>query len=126
MSLGSDSSTIDPAFGLSIRPRVDLSDYGAWQVRNWQAQTFDLSEQFATVDWYVFGMRDGQWVSMLEITERTALVDQQPIVLALVGGVITVPDWRGHGYARAVLGHATTFFCQQRGVRSDYFCVWMG
>jgi GNAT superfamily N-acetyltransferase len=116
MALGSDSSTADPTFRLSIRPRADLSDYEAWQVRNWQAQTFDLSEEFATVDWYVFGMRDGQWVSMLEITERTALVDQQPIALALVGSVMTSPHWRGHGYARAVLEHATTFFCQQRSV----------
>jgi hypothetical protein len=57
----------------------------------------------------VFGIRDHQWVSMLEITERSALVDQWPVDLALVGSVITVPQWRGHGYASAVLQHATTF-----------------
>jgi hypothetical protein len=50
-------------------------------VRNWQAQTFDLSEAFAAVDWYVFGIRADQSVSMLEIMERTAKVDQQPTVI---------------------------------------------
>lgn len=101
---------------LVIRPRADLSDYERWQVRNWQVQTFDLSEEFAAVDWYVFGIRADQWVSMLEITERTARVDQQHLMLALIGSVVTVPQWRGQGYASALLQHATTFFCQQRGV----------
>jgi predicted acetyltransferase len=103
-------------FQVVIRPSADLSDYERWQVQNWQAQTFDLSEAFATVDWYVFGLRDEQWVSMLEISKRHATVGPQPIVFALIGSVVTVPQWRCHGYASAVLLHATDFLCQQPDV----------
>ncbi len=116
MSSNSDTTKADPELQLVIRPSAELSEYEHWQVRSWQAQTFDLSEEFATVDWYVFGIRAGKWVSMLELTQRTAIVDQQPIELALIGSVVTVPQWRGQGYASAVLQHATSFFCQQRGV----------
>lgn len=116
MSSEPDATKAASDLQLVIRPGADLSDYERWQVRNWQAQTFDLSEEFAAVDWYVFGIRDGQWVSMLELTQRTAVVDQRPVELMLIGSVVTIAQWRRHGYASAVLQHATGFFCHQRGV----------
>src|SRR5262245_31616718 len=103
-------------FYVVIRASAELSEYERWQVGNWQAQTFDLSEAFAAVDWYVFGIRDEQWVSMLEIAKRRAIVGAHSVILALIGSVVTVPQWRRHGYASAVLRYATTFLCQQPDV----------
>jgi hypothetical protein len=84
----------DPDLQLAIRARSDLSDYERWQVRSWQAQTFNLSETFASVDWYVFAVRDAQWVSMLEISERIVTVDERPVTVGLIGRVVTVPARR--------------------------------
>jgi len=116
MLLDQTALNIPADISVAIRAPDDLSDYERWQVRNWQAQTFALSETFATVDWYIFGVRDDQWVSMLEIAERVATVDQHPVALALIGSVGTVPQWRGHGYAPALLRQATSCLCHQRGL----------
>lgn len=98
---------------ISIRASASLSDEERWHVHARQAHIFDLSETFATVDWYIFGLYHGQWVSMLEIAQRRVFVGTQPVDIALIGSVVTRPEWQHHGYATTVLQTATAFLCQR-------------
>ena len=43
------------------------------------------------------------------ITYRVIQVEDVRVPVAGIGGVMTLPDWRRHGYARAALANATAF-----------------
>ena len=85
-------------------------------IRRWQAQIFGNSEyQWADSDWLLTVKVDGNFVSGLEVVERTAKVGNRDVRLGGVGGVITLPEWRGKGLASAALQRANDFICGELG-----------
>ena len=60
-------------------------------------------EWTASTHWRVILVEDGQWVSFLGIVERTVSVAGQPLQVAGIANVITRPEWRRRGLARAAM-----------------------
>lgn len=51
----------------------------------------------------------GQWLSTLEIHRRTILVDGVEVQVGGIGGVATLPQYRGQGYAEQAMRQAVEF-----------------
>ena len=71
---------------------------------------------WADMDWHVLITVEGKLVSHLEIVERDAIVGQEGVRLAGIGGVLTLPEWRGRGLAQAGLQKAQAFMCEELNV----------
>jgi GNAT superfamily N-acetyltransferase len=59
--------------------------------------------------WSVLVKADLRVVAHAGITYRVIQVDDLRVPVAGIGGVMTLPDWRQRGYARAMLDTATAF-----------------
>jgi aminoglycoside 2'-N-acetyltransferase I len=79
----------------------------AWLIQQFGAESGDY--EWSDVDWHVMLRVDGQLVSHVEIVERTGTVAGQPVKLGGIGGVVTLPEWRGRGLATATLERAAAF-----------------
>jgi aminoglycoside 2'-N-acetyltransferase I len=79
----------------------------AWLIQQFGEESHDYA--WSDVDWHVLLRVDDQLVSHVEIVERTGTVDERPVKLGGIGGVVTLSEWRGRGLATAVLGRAATF-----------------
>jgi GNAT superfamily N-acetyltransferase len=84
----------------SERARID-----AWLIQQFAEESDDY--EWSDVNWHVMLRVDGQLVSHVEIVERTGTVDGEPVKLGGIGGVVTLPEWRGRGLATAALARAT-------------------
>lgn len=84
--------TLDRALG-RVRPLALPADSYHWTAPTWSV--------LVKVDLRV--------VAHAGITYRVIQVDDLRVPVAGIGGVMTLPEWRGHGYARAVLANATAF-----------------
>ena len=73
----------------------------AWLIQQFAEESDDY--EWSDVNWHVMLRVDDQLVSHVEIVERTGTVDGQPVKLGGVGGVVTLPEWRGRGLATAAL-----------------------
>jgi GNAT superfamily N-acetyltransferase len=94
---------------------------GAWSRRIFGAE-LDLYE-WAPMDWHILVQVGGEPVSEVAISERTATVGGQDVGLAGITNVMTLPEWRGQGYATAALRRAHAFACEQLGSEfSLLFC----
>jgi GNAT superfamily N-acetyltransferase len=76
----------------------------AWLIQQFGDESGDY--EWSDVDWHVMLRVDGQLVSHVEIVERTGTVDGRPVRLGGIGGVVTLPEWRGRGLATAGLERA--------------------
>jgi aminoglycoside 2'-N-acetyltransferase I len=79
----------------------------AWLEQQFGEESADY--EWSDVDWHVLLRADGQLVSHAEIVERTGTVNGRPVKLGGIGGVVTLPEWRGRGLATATLEHAAAF-----------------
>jgi GNAT superfamily N-acetyltransferase len=84
--------TLDRAFG-RVRPFALPAD----------------SYQWTAPTWSVLVKAASRVVAHAGITYRVIQVDNLRVPVAGIGGVMTLPDWRRHGYARAMLDNATAF-----------------
>ncbi len=60
-------------------------------------------------EWLVIVCEGEQWVSSLELLERTITVGGRPVRVGGVGGVMTHPDRRRRGYASMAMRQAAAF-----------------
>ncbi len=63
--------------------------------------------------WSVLVKADQRVVTHAGILYRVIQVGQLRVPVGGIGGVMTLHDWRRHGYARAALAHATAFVGMQ-------------
>jgi GNAT superfamily N-acetyltransferase len=76
----------------------------------------DYHYEWSEADWHVMMRVDGMLVSYLAIVERVGAVNERPVKLGGIGGVATVPEWRGRGLASAVMGKAAAFMDDELSV----------
>jgi GNAT superfamily N-acetyltransferase len=88
--------TLDHTLG-TVRPLALPADTYTWTPPTWSALI-------------KFGQRV---VAHVGITYRVIQVGQLGVPVAGIGGVMTLPDWRRRGYARALLTNATAFAAVQ-------------
>jgi aminoglycoside 2'-N-acetyltransferase I len=79
----------------------------AWLIQQFAEESGDY--EWSDVDWHVLLRVDGRLVSHAEIVERMGTVDGHPVSLGGIGGVVTLPEWRGRGLATATLERAAAF-----------------
>jgi GNAT superfamily N-acetyltransferase len=84
--------TLDRAVG-RVRPFALPADSYSWTAPTWS----------------VLVKAQSRVVAHAGITYRVIQVDNLRIPVAAIGGVMTLPDWRRRGYARAALANATAF-----------------
>ncbi len=65
--------------------------------------------QWAGADWMLFVYEGQDWVSSLEIIERTITVGGLPLHVGGISGVMTPPEYRQKGYAAAGVKWAVEF-----------------
>lgn len=65
--------------------------------------------QWAGADWMLFVYEGEDWVSSLEIIERTITVGDVPLPVGGISGVMTPPQFRQKGYAAAGMKRAVEF-----------------
>jgi predicted GNAT family N-acyltransferase len=70
---------------------------------------------WSDVDWHILLSIDEKLVSHVEIVEREVRVAHVRIPLAGIGGVLTLPEWRGRGLAQAGMQKAQEFICEELG-----------
>lgn len=56
---------------------------------------------------------DQQPVSRVGILKHPILVGEQTVLVGGIGGVVTIPQAQGQGYARALLEHVQQFLCDE-------------
>ena len=83
----------------------------------------DFHYQWSEADWHVMVRVDGALVSYLAIVERVGAVNDQPAKLGGVGGVATLPEWRGRGLASAAMEKAAAFMEVELGVEFGLLLV---
>jgi aminoglycoside 2'-N-acetyltransferase I len=66
-------------------------------------------------DWNVLGWVGDKLVSQICVIRRTIRVGDQTLCIGGIGGVATHPDWRKHGYARALLQAAEELMRREGG-----------
>ena len=79
----------------------------AWLIQQFGAESGDY--EWSDVDWHVLLRVSRQLISHVEIVERTGTVAGQPVKLGGIGGVVTLPEWRGRGLATAALEPSAAF-----------------
>jgi len=67
------------------------------------------SYRWTASTWSVLAKTDTHVVAHAGIAYRVIQVGELRVPVAAIGGVMTLPDWRHRGYARAVLANATAF-----------------
>ena len=72
--------------------------------------------KWSKVDWHVLLWEGVELASHIEIIERTATVDGQPVRLGGIGGVATRVNWRRRGLAEAALKTAQAFLREKLAV----------
>jgi GNAT superfamily N-acetyltransferase len=75
------------------------------------------SYTWAAPTWSVLVEADGRVVAHAGILYRVIQVGQLRVPVGGLAGVMTLHDWRGRGYARAALAHATAFVAMQLWAR---------
>ena len=71
---------------------------------------------WADVDWHVVVWIENKLVSHVEIIERTGMVGGHAVRLGGIGGVATVPEWRGRGLATLAMDKAAEYLSGELSV----------
>jgi aminoglycoside 2'-N-acetyltransferase I len=90
----------------------DLTDKLRRQLEEWTRAIFgdaELEHEWAAPHWHLLVRCQGVLACHLAITERVARAGGRPVRVAGIGGVMTPPEWRGRGLARAAMNEAAAF-----------------
>jgi aminoglycoside 2'-N-acetyltransferase I len=104
---------------IEIKPASQLTPRDRDQLAAIYASSFTPGEEdfaWSDTDWHVLVREGERLVSNVEIVERNAKVDGQPLRLGGIGGVATLPEWRRRGYAEAGLKIAECFLRKKLAV----------
>jgi len=83
----------------------------------------DLLLRWRPKDWHFILDADGRAASHVGILKHTVSAGGQAVVVGGVGGVVTVPEAQGHGYAQRLMRHAAAYMCEELGVEFGFlFC----
>ena len=89
-------------------------------IERWDRQIFtgsaEAADRWADPDWRLVVWEGDTWVTVLQMFMRTITVGGQPVKVGGIGGVMTLPDRRGHGYATAAMQRAVQFLGDEREV----------
>ena len=66
---------------------------------------------------------DGEPASHVGLVRHEVTVADQPVLVAGVGGVVTVPMWQKHGYARELMTRAVNLFAEWKVDAGLLFCM---
>jgi GNAT superfamily N-acetyltransferase len=69
----------------------------------------DGVSEWASGEWRVIVWEGDAWVSTLALLKKPITVGGKPVTVGGIGGVMTLPEWRGHGYASAAMKAAADF-----------------
>jgi len=97
-------------FEISISTVNELNPRIAGFIRRAYDREFgDDSMVYANPQWYVLGFLRDEPITQLGVLQRTITVNQNPLLIAGVSFLITEPQYRGRGYATAIMSEAIAF-----------------
>ncbi len=98
---------------------VDIDEALSQRLEAWLSQVFDepVDDYIGAVPgWRLLALEGDLPVGHVDITERTVLVDGQPLQVGGIGGVATLEGWRRRGIATAALQCAADFLGDELAV----------
>jgi GNAT superfamily N-acetyltransferase len=111
-----DLETADQvAVTFQIQRVRDLSFFRRTRTRLWLAATHGWATRYAGFDWYLTARAGSKVVSIAGVVERDGAVGGQAARLGLLGGVLTLPAFRGRGLGSEVVGRATQLIEDELG-----------
>src|SRR5437764_780220 len=92
-----------PRITVEYIPGMAADDRAA--IIHWYREVFNLPSEDLIVpgDYDIRVWEGDQWVSLVEVVQRTIRVGGQPVRIGGVGGVSTFTDHRGKGYSSMAL-----------------------
>lgn len=59
--------------------------------------------EWSKAEWWLIVWEGEIWVSVLTLLKKAITVGGSPVTVGGIGGVMTLPEWRGRGYASAAM-----------------------
>jgi GNAT superfamily N-acetyltransferase len=84
----------------------DMPDDEVAETVGWLADYFRWRLRFADFDWYITARLRGVLIGNVGVLRRVVSVGEANVPVAIVGGVLTAPNYRNRGLAVALLTHA--------------------
>lgn len=97
---------------IDIRPRAELPAGARALIDGWIDRIFQPGRdliRWSPRDWHVILRVGGEFASHVDLVKRSGTAAGQPVIFGGVGDVLTLPDYRGRGYAEQVLRAAQDF-----------------
>lgn len=111
----------------TIRQAPALTDEEQQRLFQWATDPFEMRPfnlEWRWKDVHFFIDLNGRAVSHAGLLKHTVRAGGRDVVVAGLGGVITVPEAQGHGYARMLVQHACEFAFKQWKVDAGLlFCL---
>jgi len=104
---------------VEIRLSEGLSEEERRTLFEWGENIFgseDLQYRWRPKDVHFCLEEDGRLVSHVGLLKHEVSAGGRAVVVAGVGGVVTVPEAQGRGHAQRGMRHAAEFFCREWGV----------
>jgi len=101
---------------MEIRVQNNISDEEHRQLFGWGDDIFvanHLKLRWKPKDLHIFVDVDGRPVTHVGLLQHTVTAGSQPVRVCGVGGVVTVPDAHGKGYASHAMRHAASMMHEE-------------
>jgi GNAT superfamily N-acetyltransferase len=110
-----------------VRFDTSLSDEDRHILLGWSEDPFGINHlhlKGRRKDFHFLGYEKGQLVSHVGLVKDEVQVAGNPMPVAGIGGVVTIPSARGKGYAHILLQHAAGYVCAEMNVEYGMlFCL---
>lgn len=101
---------------ITVEHKAELSKSLKSEIYEWCLRVFPANPsipEWAESEWLLIVWEDDVWVSVIELHRRTIKVSGESVLVGGIGGVMTLPDWRGQGYASAAMKQAVAFIGEE-------------
>ncbi|MCI0710640.1 MAG: GNAT family N-acetyltransferase [Chloroflexi bacterium] len=96
-----------------IKPPQEIDPETLHAIHEEQERVFptfkDGSIEWSIPTWRVVLTDEHDWITTIQLHHRTVVVGDMPVNVVGIGGVVTVPAYRHHGYATLAMERAHTF-----------------